>query len=478
MTARKFKLSAPDPWRAVGVLLGLTVVVSLAVAQGLSMAQPAHDFWTYVAWTAALAGGVPLLCMLIGALGSWRRPLPRSVDVGMDGVLVGARFIPYSEINCVEHAQNERTVKHSIQGGVEVEETWYEWTVSIRVGGVPGGGILLGGELIELVMKRSPTVSEDPLGAEIACAIDEALAAWHVGHPGEDLAQDLARGERTGSEWLEALRGLGSGAAASYRRPAVDVEKLSRLLDDPRGKLSARAAAAVVLAELGDTTAPEKLRIAAEARVDRRVRIALENIADETAVAEALEVLEEGEREREGRGQRHPRPKEASVAGGALNHQVDDIPHESDDGEHAHGEADSPPGLLRRQIDDGVQDPRAGEDPEDDLRDPAGAAGEHEDQAQEEEGVDRGLGVAMSAEHAGDLRRIDLHEGGAEPGAVLLVDRGLGLGAGRAAVGPEEQEVEAEHQAGDRVDGEGGVVQPVIHAGLLIPTASVGAVKG
>src|SRR5437764_200914 len=82
------------------------------------------------------------------------------------------------------------------------------------------------------------------------------------------------------------------------------------------------------------------------------------------------------------------------------------------------------PWLLPRPIEKGVQEPRAGEDGKDDRPGSGGSAGEHEHQTQEKERVDAGLGVAMGAEHAGDLRRVDLRERGAESDGILLVHCG------------------------------------------------------
>lgn len=302
MPARRFELPATSPWRTVGLLVVLIAALSLLGGYWVSESSELADFWTAAALTGLLTGGGPLLFALVGAAREWRKP--RFVEVGTDGVLVGARLIRYADISRAEHEQEEHTVRREIQGGAEEEDTYYRWTVAINLGGQPGGGILLGGETVEIVTKDSSTPSEDPLGAEIAQAINEARAAWAAGRRSEKLAESLARRERTGSEWLEALRRLGSGATTSYRRGAVDLERLSRLLENPRGKPSARAAAAIVLTASGDRAATEKLRIAAGGFVDQRVRIALENIADEAAVAEALEALEaieDADRERRGR---------------------------------------------------------------------------------------------------------------------------------------------------------------------------------
>jgi hypothetical protein len=294
VTARRFQLPAHDVWKAVGALFVPNLVL-LALTVGFCSEERSPEHETY---------GFALLCALCvclfwlakavsGAVREWRKPSARSVDVGMDGVLIGERFIPYADIGDVAH-RRRTAVLASPDAPHEVQESQQDWIVSLTVGGLPGGGVLLGGETIEIVTERSRSAAEDPLGADIARAIEEGLAAW-AARRRNDGPPGIARGERTSAEWLEALRALGGGAGASYRSGALDLEKLSRVLEDPRQKPVNRAVAAVVLAAAGDRTAPRKLRIAAEAVVNQRVRIALENLADETAEAEALEALEEAE---------------------------------------------------------------------------------------------------------------------------------------------------------------------------------------
>jgi hypothetical protein len=284
-------------WRIVRVLLG-TVVASLLIAWAITQDHAEHDFWTYAAWAAILTGGGPLFFVLAAAARAWSCPSSQSVEVGIDGVLVGARFIPYGAIGSVEHERRARMVTVALQGGGEDEQTVYYWTVSLVVGGVRGGGPLLGGETIDLV--TSHVESEDPLGAGIARAIEEAWVAWRAGQRDDGCEGQLSRGARNSSEWLEALRKLGGLGATPYRRADANLHDLSRLLGDPRVKPSTRAAAAVVLRASGDETAVVKLRIAAATIVEPRVRIALENIADDMAVAEALAILDEADGEREG----------------------------------------------------------------------------------------------------------------------------------------------------------------------------------
>lgn len=136
-----------------------------------------------------------------------------------------------------------------------------------------------------------------PLLGIIENRILECIKLAHERQVHEDEEEVTARRGRTGRQWLAALR---ASLAAGYRTVPADVPRLSQILHDPEARPSARAAAAIVLASSGDAGATAKLRIAAEPIANPRVRVALENIAamsDDAAMAEALEALDEEERE-------------------------------------------------------------------------------------------------------------------------------------------------------------------------------------
>jgi hypothetical protein len=276
--------------------MGVGVALMLLFALIMSRADPVHhDVWI---WPGFLM--VPLLLLAYGgtSVALWLYPPSRvpSIVVGVDCVLVRGRVIHYSKLQSVKHhGRYEEAVPGWSYGesGDAGEPPRDVWTVSLA---------LVGGEVLDVATRSLARTgdlrTEDEPGAEIARAIEEARVGWVTGRADQDREVDgLLRGERTGSQWLETLRRLGStSASASYRDVALDIARLSRLLDDRHAKPSARAAAALVLAASGDTAAAPKLRVAAEAMANPRLRIALENIAegrDDAAVAEALEALEE-----------------------------------------------------------------------------------------------------------------------------------------------------------------------------------------
>lgn len=250
------------------------------------------DF-VYVLWIGAL--GVTVACLLI----FWLFP-PRKVCVfvGVDGVDVWGRFIPYASIEGVR-----QDWQYQAAGNDGGQGAWPEadvWTIFLDLRAETPVRVE------SMTYERSGTDTRAPehqnvRGADVVRAIEAGLAAWRAGHGGPAPAQEelIARGERTVPEWVEALRRLGSGATAAYRGLPVDVEGLARVLAEPMVRPSIRAAAAVALAAAGDASAVAKLRIAAAELADPRLRIALEKAADDTndaAVVEALEALEEAER--------------------------------------------------------------------------------------------------------------------------------------------------------------------------------------
>lgn len=216
-----------------------------------------------------------------------RRASKVGIVVGVDGVLVRGRFIPRSKIGAVCHEARERGVGENNYNDI--------WVVFLR---------LEGGEEVDLIQRCVNSGTADAVGAELAGALEAARANWVEGHRGLDIAEAvIGRHLRTGSEWLQALRSIASGtttATTPYRAVDVDNGELSRLLDDTQTKLSIRASAAIVLAASGDRTAATQMRIASEAMASPQLRMALERVADgsdDAAIAEALEILDEADRE-------------------------------------------------------------------------------------------------------------------------------------------------------------------------------------
>lgn len=203
------------------------------------------------------------------------------VVVGTDGVLSQGHFIPYSEIRDVRLVSSEHV--GSSYGDIP-EAPAVHWRVSLG---------LIGSDVLKLT--RDLETGHGAAAVHyLADAIESCHEAWLAAQrePAPDPGP-LARGEQTASDWLKALRRLGA-STSPYRAPLVDMEHISRLLDDVRATPWIRAAAAVVLASSGDPTASERLRLSAASMANPWTRAALEKVAgatDEDAVAEALGTL-------------------------------------------------------------------------------------------------------------------------------------------------------------------------------------------
>ncbi|HEY2510335.1 MAG TPA: hypothetical protein VGI39_05755 [Polyangiaceae bacterium] len=107
----------------------------------------------------------------------------------------------------------------------------------------------------------------------------------------EAAAVFLERGARGVAEWIQALRAVGAGAIADLRSAPMNHERLWRVVESHGAPAEERAAAAVALASSLDAPGKERLRVAAEAVADRRLRVVLDaaESGDEAAMAEALQ---------------------------------------------------------------------------------------------------------------------------------------------------------------------------------------------
>jgi hypothetical protein len=156
--------------------------------------------------------------------------------------------------------------------------------------------LLRSGELVRL-----PAQGDDEAGTlqGVAEALEEALQHDRRSRRGQPLPEEavVARRGRRPAEWLEALRAIGSGAAADHRTAPLPSDVLWRLVEDPRIAPEARAGAAVALRGSLDAAGKERLRIAAETTELPRLRVAIETAVDgdEPEMEQALAELEAGE---------------------------------------------------------------------------------------------------------------------------------------------------------------------------------------
>jgi hypothetical protein len=133
------------------------------------------------------------------------------------------------------------------------------------------------------------------LGA-LARRVDEAREAFADAAGAPDDHSLVAPDGRTATRWVRDLRARGD--AHAYRVGRGDADALGGLLDDASLPPATRAGAAVALASLDERTRP-RIRVAADACAEPRLRLALVRVADDApddALAKALEPLLSRER--------------------------------------------------------------------------------------------------------------------------------------------------------------------------------------
>jgi len=204
-----------------------------------------------VAW-ALIAAGAVFMAVLIA---------PSSLEVGADGFFVRwlgtKRFVAYADVVGVTEAT---------QFGMA------SLTFALRDG------------------RSVRVVSGKTQGDPVLARLREAMKVETTVGP-ENQALLLERGSLTARAWLDHLRAIGDGAAATLRVADVDVDALWRVVDDPKAKTSSRIAAAVALNGRGGEGVAERLRAATESSTAPSLRVAIEATTkgDDARLLEAIE---------------------------------------------------------------------------------------------------------------------------------------------------------------------------------------------
>lgn len=246
-----------------------------------SMARNLAFIWGSIGATAALAAALtslgvhvmpmlfPLVILPIVLAGSW----PSRIEVGVDGILVSwlwqRRFIPMARVASMTPL-NEHQVSIQLTDGTSE-------TISTSTS-----------------RSRRGAYAKQHRDAVLARML-EAWAAFKNRSPVADVSALVARGSRTRSAWLDALRKL-RGADGGYRAAVVRDEDLWRLIEDPTAPEDARAGAALVLREGLDDEGKSRVRVVAESTASPKLRVALDAAASgapDEALAKALNELAE-----------------------------------------------------------------------------------------------------------------------------------------------------------------------------------------
>lgn len=189
-------------------------------------------------------------------------------SVGADGVrlrqLSGTRFLPYGAIDQVVLCGRE----------IHLE--------------------LKGGARIEVHYAREHRYEAEMLVERIEGQRSALRRRADAKRPAADY---LARRGRTPTEWLRALEAQHE-RHATFRTPVVPGERLWEILEDASAPPTTRAGAAIALRQevQENDEARSRLRVAADACADPRIKHALESVATarhESAVLRALEPLDD-----------------------------------------------------------------------------------------------------------------------------------------------------------------------------------------
>lgn len=205
--------------------------------------------------------------------------IPTKLRVGADGLQISwmrrQRFLPYGDITHIDPYEEPGMGKNR----------WAGLVVSLKTG-----------EKVHLPIVSKQSSLRDQIYL-IHERISEAIDTWSRGD-GVAHAALVRRGGREASEWVRALRGIGSFANADARTAPILPERLWRIVEDPSAPADARAGAAVALGQTADDDARTRLRAAASATAAPKLRIAIETAAREgadDALVNALAELEADE---------------------------------------------------------------------------------------------------------------------------------------------------------------------------------------
>jgi hypothetical protein len=267
------RLESEEKARALLTALGVGVGQSIATfsawygerRRSLAILAAAIGAGALGASSALLHGGAiaiaaRLVLAAAVALTFYLRSFAR-LDVGSDGVLLrrlgDQRFLSYASLASASVDERDAIVL-ALRSGCD----------------------------IRLSMGTSP--EKAPLRDALVQRIEEARVALAC-HAGADGAEALlAPGGRTLSLWMREVRAL--AGALDYREIRLDEDRLWRVLDDATAPPATRAGAALAISVI-DQPARLRLRIAAEACAEPRLRVALTRVADGGSEPELEEAL-------------------------------------------------------------------------------------------------------------------------------------------------------------------------------------------
>ena len=250
--------------KLAGCLLALLAPIALAVALAIPVLLIAALLTgsSEPARAALFTGGGGSAFLLMSAW-LWSKVRPTWLHIGADGVVVPGllrnRFIPHAEI----------TSASTTRGGVGNAYNYVQIYLQ------KGNFVVV------------PAANMD----EAAAIVHRILTAKHEsrGQERARLLDVLARNERPIAEWKRALSGLVT--KSGYRTAGRDVEEVLRIVEDPRAPAAQRVAAALAARPHEDATVKERIRVAALASVEPKLRVTLEKASSGDVEDAELEAL-------------------------------------------------------------------------------------------------------------------------------------------------------------------------------------------
>jgi len=137
----------------------------------------------------------------------------------------------------------------------------------------------------------------DGQATAVAERLEEAKKVHLSGRATEEARLLLARGSRPVGEWRTALRKLLE--QGDYRESPLDPHELYQVLSSPEEPAELRLGAALALRERDPTEVKRRLRVAADACANPRLRVAFEALARGKDEEEVLMAALEAEPRRE-----------------------------------------------------------------------------------------------------------------------------------------------------------------------------------
>jgi hypothetical protein len=251
----------------LGALLGLPAgAVVMGIVSALSGLAPLGVVMGILAAIILVAAGAKVLSML----------LPE-ITIGPDGIASKGHlssatvFTPFERLASVKLTMRDL---RNMPGG---------WAIEL--------------EVREGTTRELATFANDR-GAEARAVVDriqEAFAAWSATTASTAGIAQLESAGAPVREWLTSLRKVAT-EEADYRHSPLTHEELLDLIENPTASAEHRVGAAVVLATKGDDHARDRIRIAAEATANPRLRVALTSVAQQDLEEEAIEEVVAAER--------------------------------------------------------------------------------------------------------------------------------------------------------------------------------------